>query len=177
MRVVAFSCVHLATDDTQMELQDRLLDYRPAQELMRLLLANPPDLVVNLGDFTEPVYDGEGVDLVVERLLPGYLALEQVTKVVRVNGNHDEARERPFKYEADGIVYEHGYRFIGKRPDTREDYMIRLRKATAGMKIVHGHTHFPAGPWPLDVGSVTFSKTYGEIVDGEGGIHHLGEAL
>lgn len=42
-----------------------------------------------------------------------------------------------------------------------------LRENTKGMtNLVHGHTHVPCAGWPLDVGSVTFSQTYGEIIDG-----------
>jgi len=58
------------------------------------------------------------------------------------------------------------------RQGRRED----LRRNVADLRLVHGHTHVPYLPekgWPLDVGSLTFSRTYGEVVDGVPTLHFL----
>ena len=172
MRVIAFSCVHLCTSETQVALQDHKYAYETAERLMSLLLNDPPDVVVNLGDFTEPLYDG--ID-VVEELLPDYLKLIEVTKVYRLKGNHDRFLDYPEMKTFDGVRYEHGHKLAAAYggATSRAEYteMVRNEVRGLGAPVVHGHTHspylYPQGTQAMDVGSVTFSQTYGEIIDGE----------
>lgn len=58
MRVIAFSCVHWMTRELQVDVYEYepALDYAPFWALCELILADPPDVVVNLGDFTERFY-------------------------------------------------------------------------------------------------------------------------
>ena len=170
MRVIAFSCIHLCLPETQVELHDELLEYLPARELIKQLIENPPDYVINLGDFTEPFYDPEDV---VSKMLPDYFKLKETVEVIELSGNHDNAYGGRDYIFINGIKCEHGHKFIGKRNDfaeTREEYIKNLRKAVIdnNERIVYGHTHVPCQqtPYILDVGSVTLSQTYGEIIDG-----------
>lgn len=162
MRVIAFSCVHWMTRETQVEVYgyDEPLEYNPFLRLCELILDTRPDAVVNLGDFTEDAWENP------TRKLPNSYARIQLGKALhKIAGNHDQYGAQFM--ELDGIRYEHGHKLGIPGADSSVDgYIKDLRANTAGMRIVHGHTHVPAGPWPLDVGSVTFSRTYGEIVDG-----------
>ena len=168
MRVIAFSCVHWMTRELQVDVYeyDPPLDYAPFLALCNLIFEDPPDVVVNLGDFTERFY-GDTRPLPME-----YNVLEELTHVIKIAGNHDRDDGHKF-IELDGVRYEHGNKLAPNMPgaDASVDgYVGRLRENTAGQKIVHGHSHEPywGAPWPLDVGSVTFSQTYGEIIDGQG---------
>ena len=164
MRVVAFSDVHWLSERLQVELYeyDPLLDYAPFIELCKLILADPPDVVVNLGDFAATYEDNP---------LPKiYQNVCDVVRVIKVRGNHDDQGDGVDHVEIDGVRYEHGHKLIADLPGedaSVEGYLQRLRENTEGERLVHGHTHQPAGPWPLDVGSVTFNGTYGEVIDGE----------
>ena len=75
----------------------------------------------------------------------------------------------------DDVRYEHGHKLGTLRNSTREEYMKNVRKNTVGMRVVHGHTHIPSetSGLPLDVGSVTFSRTYGEIIDGKAELKYV----
>ena len=59
MRVVAFSCVHWMSRNCQVNIYEyeNPLDYSPLYELCWRLLDDPPDVVVNLGDFTETYWE------------------------------------------------------------------------------------------------------------------------
>ena len=171
MRVIAFSCCHLCSEETQLELYDRLLDYTPVYKLMESILSDPPDFVVNLGDFTEPLY--ETPDLA--KLLPEWSDVQELN-VCQLMGNHEAGRNLDIETHAnfDGVRYEHGhYQTLvetdGKRELNPETYNAGLRKRHEGQRLVHGHTHIPytgENGWPVDVGSVVHSQTYGEIIDG-----------
>ncbi len=168
MRVIAFSCVHWMTRELQVGVYEYepALDYAPFLALCDLILADPPDVVVNLGDFTETFY-GDNYPLP-----PAYKKIADILHVIKIAGNHDRDDGHQF-IDLDGVRYEHGHKLAPNMPgaDASVDgYIERLRINTAGEKIVHGHSHEPyqGAPWPLDVGSVTFSQTYGEIIDGQG---------
>ena len=164
MRVIAFSCVHLMSRFLQREVYEyeKPLDYEPFQRLLSLILSNPPDVVVNLGDFTETFYSDEIT-------LPGdYVRLALRIKLIKIAGNHD--RDDGIDHVVfDGVRYEHGHMLVPNMSWGRchhQGYIARLRENTGGMRLVHGHSHIPHEAWPLDVGSVTFSQTYGEVIDG-----------
>jgi len=164
MRVIAFSDVHWLSKKLQVELYeyDPLLDYAPFLELCELLLADPPDVVVNLGDFAA-LYESS------ENSLPEvYQNVRDTMKVIKIRGNYDDKADGVDRVEIDGVRYEHGHKLAGGNPESRREYIQLLRENAKGLRIVHGHTHQPywGAPWPLDVGSVTFSGTYGEIIDG-----------
>ena len=159
-RVVAFGCCHICTPETQVELFDRPLDYSYVRILMEQLAASPPDILVNLGDFWEPLYDAPGL---VDDLIPEYAQIP--CKRIEIGGNHD--RNGTDSIEIDGVLYEHGHlRVKGVAAVSKEEYLAAVRRAYDGQRLVHAHTHIPHEPWPLDVGSVTLSGTYGEILDG-----------
>jgi len=129
-------------------------------ELCELLLADPPDVVVNLGDFAATYEDNP--------LPKVYQNVCDVVRVIKVRGNHDDRADGVDNVIIDGVRYEHGHKLAGGNPESRREYTQLLRENAKGLRIVHGHTHQPywGAPWPLDVGSVTFSGTYGEIIDG-----------
>ena len=164
MRVIAFSCVHWLSRRLQVELYNYNppLDYGPFLELCEVILSNPPDMVVNLGDFAALYEDNP---------LPAqWLRVVSSMKVVQLRGNHDPESSSFDHVTLDDVRYEHGHKLMTDLPgqdSSVRDYVQRLRENTKGERLVHGHTHQFAGPWPLDVGSVTFSGTYGEVVDGE----------
>ena len=163
MRVVAFSDVHWLSKRLQVELYsyDPLLNYAPFLELCELILADPPDIVVNLGDFAA-IYEDNPLPEVYQNVC-------DVVKVVKVRGNHDDRDDGVDYVEIDGVRYEHGHKLAAWGSiESKREYIELLRENAKGLRIVHGHTHQPhrGAPWPLDVGSVTFSGTYGEIVDG-----------
>jgi predicted phosphodiesterase len=141
---------------------DPPLDYRPFYRLLWELNENPPDAIVNLGDFTETFY-GDYCPLP-----RAYKNLHETGRLVKLRGNHDRDDGIEF-INLDGVRYEHGHKLgTMKGADASVDgYIEMLRENTHGItNLVHGHTHVPNAGWPLDVGSVTFSRTYGEIVDG-----------
>ncbi len=145
---------------------DPYLDYAPFLALCDLILAKPPDVVVNLGDFTETFY-GDNYPLPAT-----YKEIADTLHVIKIAGNHDRDDGHQF-IDLDGVRYEHGHKLAPKMPGADrsvDNYIEELRRNTAGEKIVYGHSHEPSrgAPWPLDVGSVTFSQTYGEIIDGQG---------
>ncbi len=179
MRIIAFSCVHWMTRELQMDVYeyDPPLDYTPFLALCRLILDDPPDAVVNLGDFTETAWRDNC------RLPDAYTIIQRMSNAgtfefYKLAGNHDPDDGEQFVI-IDGVRYEHGHKLVPSMPgaDASVDmYVERLRKNTESMLLVHGHSHKPRGgngKWPLDVGSVTFSKTYGEIIDGEAKILNL----
>jgi predicted phosphodiesterase len=153
---------------TQVEVYEyeEPLDYAPFLRLCDLIVASRPDAVVNLGDFTEPFHETPPA-------LPDmYRWAQLATKVYKLAGNHDRA-DGADHVILDGVRYEHGHKLAPSMPgaDASVDgYVARLRANTAGARLVHGHSHVPAGGpgLPLDVGSVTFSRTYGEVVGGVG---------
>lgn len=57
MRFVAFSDAHVASKVGQRMLQYKVNDYKNIRTLLQQLLQKPPDAVVNLGDWWEPLYD------------------------------------------------------------------------------------------------------------------------
>jgi hypothetical protein len=168
MRVIAFSCVHWMTRELQVDVYEYNppLNYAPFLALCDLILEDPPDVVVNLGDFMETFYGDN-------RPLPAtYREIVDNLHVIKIAGNHDRDDGHQ-TITLDGVRYEHGNKLVPNMPGADasvDDYIARLRENTAGKKIVHGHSHEPrwGAPWPLDVGSVTFSQTYGEIIDGQG---------
>ncbi|KKL92197.1 hypothetical protein LCGC14_1887130 [marine sediment metagenome] len=165
MRVVAFSCVHWMSRELQLSVYEyeEPLDYELFRRLCQTLLAAPPDVVVNLGDFTETYWEQPPT------MLEEYAALQTATRVVKLRGNHDPSDGEDC-IVLDGVRYEHGHKLVPARPGADasvENYIARLRENTASeQRLVHGHSHVPFEGPPLDVGSVTFSGTYGEIVDG-----------
>ncbi|KKL75693.1 hypothetical protein LCGC14_2052310 [marine sediment metagenome] len=168
MRVIAFSCVHWMTRELQVDVYEynTPLDYRPFLQLCKLIAKDPPDVVVNLGDFTETFYGDN------RSLPPAYTQLEPDIHIIKLAGNHDRDDGQQY-VTIDDVRYEHGHKLVPSMPgaDASVDtYIERLRRNTESMLLVHGHSHEPHGgngKWPLDVGSVTFSKTYGEIIDGK----------
>ena len=176
MRVIAFSCVHWMTRELQVNVYgyDPPLDYAPFLALCNIILDDPPDAVVNLGDFTETAWRDNC------RLPDAYTIIQRMGNAgtfefYKLAGNHDH-NDGEKTVTIDGVRYEHGHKLVPNMPGADasvDDYIARLRENTVGEKIVHGHSHIPAGPWALDVGSVTFSKTYGEIIDGKAKILKL----
>lgn len=160
MRVIAFSCCHLARPETQEALHGQIsLD--PFRELIRGIIDNPPDIVINLGDFEEDYYDRPGYALIVA---PDYAKLPDVAKLITLKGNHDKAGE--LFTVVDGVRYEHGDN--GTSRALEGDRLIKaVRARFAGQRIIYGHTHKPFNGWGFDVGSVTYSQTYAEIIDGQ----------
>lgn len=156
MRIVAFSDAHVASKVAQRILQYKVDDYRNIRALLERLLANPPDAVVNLGDWWEPVYDksnptGDIFDL--------YAELRKTIPIFKVEGNHD--RKDGLEYVVlEATRYEHGHA-CGVSRDIEA-----VRAYYRGKRVVHGHTHSPNEGWPFDVGSITFNGTYGEIIKG-----------
>ncbi len=167
MRVVVFGDVHWMSRHVQEEVYEyeRPLDYGPFIRLCKQLLQAPPDVVVDLGDLAERYWEDPSP------LPEEYRRLVSEPRFVKLRGNHD--RDDGDEYAVfDGVRYEHGHK-LGPKPRTesREEYVVDLRVMTKGQRLVHAHTHVPqdaAGleDTPLDVGSVTFSGTYGEVVDG-----------
>ena len=150
MRVVAFSDTHIATPDTQQWLFGGPVDYSHCYRFIEMMMSNPPDTLICVGDFCEESWDTPDMWQV---LLPEFTGLD----VLRLRGNHDP-NSGAQNVEIDGVRYEHGR----ARPDTIE----AVRRKYADQRVVHGHTHGPQQPWPLDLGSLVFTGTYGEILDG-----------
>lgn len=166
MRVIAFSCVHWMTRKTQVEVYgyDEPLDYGPFIHLCDLIISSQPDVVVNLGDFTEDFWEDKND---IPKLPDAYtlIQLDWRGSFYKIAGNHDRYGEQFI--ELDGVRYEHGHKLgLPGNFESQDLYVEALRENVRGAKIVHGHTHIPSEAWPLDVGSVTFSHTYGEIIDG-----------
>lgn len=156
MRFVAFSDAHVASKVGQRMLQYKTDDYKNIRSLLNQLLQKPPDAVVNLGDWWEPLYDrstptGDIFDL--------YAELCKAMPVFKLAGNHDRKDGLPYVFLR-GVRFEHGHACgVSKNVEA-------IRSYYRGQRVVHGHTHEPQEGWPLDVGSITFTGTYGEIIDG-----------
>lgn len=148
MRIITFGCSHFASADVQMILQDRTYDYKHCANLATVIKRERPDLVIDLGDWEEDYYEPTGMAI---RLCPELAQIERV----RIKGNHDRAGLLSCTY--DGVLYEHGYKKI----------------YNTGDKVVHAHTHNPHDGWPLDVGSITFTGTYGIVVNGLARLEYL----
>ena len=172
MRVIAFSCVHWMSRSLQVNVYEyeKPLDYVPFIRLCDIIVQTRPDAVVNLGDFTETYWEDPP-------MLPDLYRWVQLGTVVhKLAGNHD--RDNGADHVVlDGVRYEHGHKLGVPGGDESVDGYIRgLRQNTSGLRVAHGHTHVPhngVGGWPFDVGSVTFSRTYGEIIDGVPGLRLL----
>ena len=169
MRVVAFSCAHWMSREVQEEIFEyESLNYSPFLRLCKKLIEDPPDVVIDLGDLAEIVYE--------ELPLPEeYIQLTySMPRFHKLLGNHDPQDGEEF-IEIDGVRYEHGHKLGTIRSGNREEYMKSVRENTVGMKLVHGHTHIPSETvgLPLDVGSITFSRTYGEIIDGRAELKYV----
>ncbi len=164
MRVVAFADVHWMSRRVMNEVYeyDPPLDYEPFIRLCMLIIHNMPDVVIDLGDLTERYWEDP------PPLPYEYIRLtREAPTFIKLRGNHDHSDGDEYAV-FDSVRYEHGHK-LGPKPRTesREEYVVGLRAATKGQRLVHAHTHFPQDGMPLDVGSVTFSGTYGEIVDGK----------
>jgi len=163
VRVIAFSDAHLASAATIAHMDYSAANYENIGELLRALIANPPDVVVNLGDWWEPFYDAS------PPIVPEYERLKTLTRVIKTFGNHDPKDGQEF-VELDGIRYEHGHA-CGKSRDVQA-----VRAFYANRRIVHGHTHAPFSGLGFDVGSISFTGTYGEIIDGTPCLKRVGGA-
>ena len=172
MKVIAFSCAHICTPETQMDLQDHSYNYDNIRELLEICAEKTPDFLINLGDFTEPRYDSRDVsDKLLFKEIPLYYEISKYGVVVRrINGNHDTERDTDNVIDIDNVRYEHGHQLIGvNNRVSRKEYANLVHESTKDInyKLVHGHTHTPKEGNPLDVGSITFTGTYGEIIDGK----------
>ncbi len=170
MRVIAFACAHFCTPETQAEFTGQMgkavFDYGSFERFTERVLANPPDAIVNLGDLNEPLYDD--IEVVMQNEGETFVLLPDV---VNLRGNHDPKGGDAFVV-IDGLRYEHGHQrmldhYHGKQFRDGTEYNERLRSLHDGERMIHGHTHFPKVGWAFDVGSITFSGTYAEVVDGE----------
>lgn len=156
-RVIAFSCAHIGTPDTQRYFDRPETDYGNVKKLLAHILESEPDIVVNLGDWEERLYDQP---YYANQILPEYIEVLKRFDVVKIAGNHDKDDGKT-AVTIDGVRYEHGHR------GTRARDVESIRTKFANTKTVHGHSHEPKEGWPLDVGSITFTGTYGEIINGE----------
>lgn len=157
MRVFAFGDAHIATPETQRELFGREFDYKECCRFAEIVARETPDVVICLGDLCEDFWDGP---MLWRKIVP---ELGDIP-MLRLRGNH-EMQGLPTCVEIDGVQYCHGLAV----PNTIEG----VRQRYAGQVVVHGHTHEPREPWPLDVGSITFTGTFAEIVDGRGRLRWL----
>ena len=173
MRVVAFADVHWMSRHVQEEVYeyDPPLDYAPFVRLCKRILRNLPDVIVDLGDLTELYWESA------PKMPDAYTLLQleglnnDDVEFHKLNGNHD--RDNGEEYTIiDGVRYEHGHK-LGPRTETREEYVVEVRVLTVGQRLVHGHTHMPQDGMPLDVGSVTFNGTYGEVIDGKSYLRYI----
>ena len=158
MRVIAFSDVHFATPDTQRWLFGGPVDYAHCVRFIELMRADPPDRLLCVGDLSEDYWDAPRTWEL--EIMPEFASLP----MERMQGNH-EHDGYPLAIEIDGVRYEHGR----CKPDTVE----AVRRVYDGRRVVHGHTHQPKEAWPLDLGSLTFTGTYGEIIDGAAHLRRL----
>lgn len=155
-RVIAFSCAHVCTPETcAMLFGASAPDGAPLEAFAQRTLEDMPDVLVCLGDLWEAYYDPPDIW---QTLAPSLAELLAQPGVVRLAGNHDPGSL--IHVEIDGVRYEHGHH--GLRPSDTP----HMRAAHRGKRMVHGHTHEPQEGWPLDVGSLRFTGTYGEIIDG-----------
>lgn len=166
--IVAFSCTHLCSPQTQLDLQEHNYKYSNARHMLDVWVRYPPDYVVNLGDFVEPMYDDDlTIEALIETEIPDYLKLKQVTEVIELDGNHDRGYNSRSFVDLHGIRFEHGHQLVPFSSGnfvSKDKYIEKIREATNGVdRLVHGHTHDPQKGPPLDVGSLTFSNTYGLI--------------
>ena len=151
------------------------LDYGPWEELLEIIWSEMPDYVVNLGDFTEPYYEDAPTHT---PLAIDLLACKRI-RYIKLLGNHDRT-DGLDNVMLDGYRYEHGHKLAqyGSQEYDHKEYVAALRENTKGMRVIHGHTHYPkltkfGDVTTLDVGSVTFSRTFGRINDGVPIIGHL----
>ncbi len=173
-RVIAFSCAHICTPETQIDLQDHNYNYDNIRALLEIVADKTPDFLINLGDFTEPRYEDKKVsEKLIFKEIPLYWDMHKYgVKVRRLNGNHDadEFGKNINFIQIDEVRYEHGHQLINLRDRmSRKEYAEKVHESTKDIrfKLVHGHTHMPQEGNPLDVGSITFTGTYGEIIDGK----------
>lgn len=161
MRVIVFSCAHLCSHETQLYLHGKNYDYANAAKMIDIVNANPPDLLVNLGDFEERLYEPIGF---YKSVLPQYDTIS--CEVVKLCGNHDKRDGIDFVV-IDGVRYEHGH--IG----TQSRNVNNIRAHFRNRQVVHGHSHIPHNGWGFDVGSITFSGTYAEVINGNPALHYV----
>lgn len=160
-RVIAFSCAHISTPKTQRYLHGKTYGYENLKRLIEIIIYDPPDLVVNLGDFQELLYEPDGI---YRTAVPEYDNMP--CPVIKLCGNHDK-KQGALRHVMGPVRYEHGH--IGTRARDVES----IRRRFANTRTVHGHSHEPKAGWPLDVGSITFTGTYGEIINGESFLRHV----
>ena len=180
---LAISCLHLATPATMAQLHG-VVDY-PLDQLRNL--AKDYDRLILLGDTVESLYDTVD-DL--DQIYGTYMR-ELHSNVVVILGNHDSTATSLYKlwfpnapigtaFRLDGITYLHGHLIAPPndgRVVPRDEYLQSIR---VGIKpyapIVYGHTHEPLlGADAMDVGSVTYSRTYGIVRDRLLALGSLGE--
>ena len=179
--ILAFSCLHLATPDIA-EYLHGAAEY-PLDELVRL--AYKADIVISLGDFSEPLYcEPEQLRLLFKDFITGLASNSK--QLVMLNGNH-EKYGHPYSewfptayhgdsFEKDGYKFVHGhqgYPNVASRSD-RNEYVKTIRDHFSQSNTIYGHTHEPmVGAGFMDVGSVTYSRTVGWCKDGNLSIERL----
>lgn len=166
MKVWAFGCVHLATADTAVYLWGHPLDYKPCWSFLELFENERPDILISLGDLWEPLYDSNEE---AASICPPLWALLNERDGKLICGNHDRQNGQQ-RLVYDNVVYEHGHHKCWPLSATTEN----VRRAYKGLHCVHAHTHHPRKAWPLDVGSLTFTETFGEIIDGYPHLRKIG---
>ena len=149
MKLLIFSDTHIASNRTK-EILEYHTEYESFQKLLKLF--HKFDLIINLGDFLEPVYD---------LALPNYDFLSEYytyKNVVKICGNHDK-KDGLTHFVYNGIRYEHGHR-SGVQKD-----VDAIRAFYGTQKIIHGHSHVVNNTWSYDVGSITFNDSYAVVKD------------
>lgn len=170
MKVLAFSCAHLASPLVQRQMAGLYTapapwDYGPFLRLLQMVQDDETitDLV-NLGDLSEPFYDRKATDLeVMYGVVTRRLARKRGLRVVNLAGNHDPGGGRPLDTLIDGVRYEHGH--ASMKAGHFEPAAIHA--FYEGQPVVHGHSHVPKEGWGFDVGSVTFTGTCAIVENGQ----------
>jgi predicted phosphodiesterase len=151
MKVLAFGCTHFATPNTQVLLFDKHINYDNFTKLQKIMNNDFFDVIVNLGDYWEAYYD-------TIKDIESYYPIRNIPFMSAIKGNHDK-----YGYlfvEIDGIRYEHGHN------NKCSNGLKEARIIYKDKKVVHAHTHEPKEAWALDVGSITFTGTFGIIENG-----------
>lgn len=160
MRVIAYSDAHFGLPKT-LEILELNPNYENCCVLAEIINREKPDLVISVGDFSELLYE-KGIDYGA-----CFRMLKDVTDIF-LAGNHD-----PYlglqEYFLDDVKYFHG-KYRGCANESREAHIkdCRVKAQNDPFYVVMGHTHEPLlGEGFLDIGSITLTGTFAEIINGE----------
>ena len=164
MKIFAYSDTHFGTSETLAELGLQP-DFTVCDAFVGIVEKEKPDMVICCGDFSELIWDG-GIDYG-----ETFKRIRDITDKF-LQGNHERVGE--VEHEAGDVVFTHGHK-LHFNVAGEEGRQALYSKASGLPKfVVFGHTHRPhAGDGFIDMGSLTLTKTFCEVNDGQAELRYI----